>query len=116
MPISLTTVIDVRQWKEEVAGKLLFAVDTAMKLAQAQAQEPPPTGAPRDTGALANAIRGFATRDGDQVVGYLGTFNANVHYDVYQEFGTRHMAPKFFLGRAFQRYAPDVPRILEAMP
>lgn len=116
MPMHLRTEVQQQRWAEELADKVFYAVETAMKLAQAQAQEPPPVGAPRDTGALANSIRGFAVREGNQIFGLLGTFNANIHYDVYQEFGTRRIKPKRFLGRAFERYAPEVPRILESIP
>lgn len=50
--------------------------------------------APVDTGRLRSSINGRLARDSQGVVGIVGT---NVHYAIFQEFGTRYMAAQPFL-------------------
>ena len=58
--------------------------------------------APVDTGALRNSI-GTAISGG----GLTAEIAATVAYAPYVEYGTRRMAPRAFMGPAFDRIAPD---------
>ena len=96
----------------EVRQIVYAAVDAVLAEAQRQATSPPPVGAPRDTGALANSIGYVVAIENGNVVGVFGTIVKPVHYDVYQEYGTRRIKPKFFLRRAWERWIPQLPKLL----
>ena len=56
--------------------------------------------APVRTGALRASIYAHVTRD------LCWRFGAYVNYAVYQEYGTRYIAPRYFLTRAIQETMP----------
>lgn len=92
-----------------------LAIDSILADATRQAKEPPPVGAPVDTGTLRNAILYRVEQTHGSVTGVFGVFDPNVHYAIYQELGTRYIRPKLFLRRAFERYAGEFPRRLSAL-
>lgn len=110
--IRLLHTVESRDAVGEIRRHAYAAVDAVLAEAQRQATSPPPVGAPRDTGALANSIGYVVSIEDGNVVGVFGTIVKPVHYDVYQEYGTRRIKPRLFLRRAWDRWVPELPKLL----
>lgn len=65
--------------------------------------------APVDTGALRNSIKA------EQLAALSWIVAVGVEYGVYQEFGTRHMAPQPYLVPAFNITAPVLTEALRRL-
>ncbi|MCX2728552.1 HK97 gp10 family phage protein (plasmid) [Thermomicrobium sp. 4228-Ro] len=112
--IRLVRDVDTRDVTAEIRNVVSAALDAVLAEMQRQATDPPPVGAPRDTGTLANSIGYMVSVENGNVVGVFGTIVKPVHYDVYQEYGTRRIKPKAFLRRAWERWIPQLPRLISS--
>lgn len=65
---------------------------------------------PVDTGRLKNSIFAEVQNGGDR--GLLGT---NVYYAIYQEYGTRYISPRRFMGRTSQTEGPAAIRTYKSI-
>lgn len=75
---------------EEIMGKLVKDVDRRCLKVEGQAKQL----APVDTGRLRSSITHEVERQGEEVVGRIGS---NVEYAAHQEFGTSRMAAHPYL-------------------
>jgi len=86
----------VFQWTN--LNALITAPDTAVRTISNQIKNDAKTYCPVDTGRLRNSIKVASTRGrGKQLTVMV---YSDVEYAVYQEYGTRHIAARAFMGKA----------------
>lgn len=91
---------------EGAASKVVAKADQAIRLAGFQVENLGRRNAPYKTGNLKNSIGVSVLGPARVVVG------PTAHYGVYQEFGTRYIQGKHYMGRAADAVTPG---LIEAM-
>ena len=85
---------------------------TAVERAVASAVRDAKAFAPVDTGALRNSITGEVHYSAGSTT---GEFGPTVHYGEFVEDGTSRMAPRAYIGPAFDRNTPPFVSAMEAI-
>lgn len=84
----------------DAPARVVPLVRTATVKAAADMERDAKAFAPVDTGALRNSI-------GTDLSGLTAEIGPTVNYGIYVELGTSRMAPRSFLGPAFDRHAGE---------